>query len=296
LPEVQLPNYKEIAKSVKANEIAVSEEEMQDALKYLQKSRAKFTAKNEAAEKKDFVGLTYQNKGINGGKEVQDQFILGEGGFVKGFEDNIVGMKAGEEKKFEVPEKGEFLVKMESVQKIELPEIGDDFAKTLGAFDTLAALKDSIKEGITVEKTEVEKQRKRGEILEKIASQSKMEIPETMVDYEAERLMEDLKNRITNDAKMKFEDYLASVKKTEKEIKDTYKAEADKRIRNFLVLKEVGRQENVEISDQEVDEEATKAIKNLSKKQLEKVDIEQLREYTKGVLYNEKVFKILECQ
>ena len=103
LPDVELPDYKEIAKTVKGKEITVTEEEVQDSINYLQKTRAKFTLKNDAGcRMKDFVEIKYQNKDIEMAKEVEDKFILGEGGFMKGFEDNIVGMKAGEEKEFTV--------------------------------------------------------------------------------------------------------------------------------------------------------------------------------------------------
>ncbi len=327
LPDVELPDYKEIAKMVKGKEVSVTEEEIQDTLNYLQKTRAKFTLKNEVAEKThsspdgslvpgDFVEIMYENKDINGGKEVADKFILGEGGFMKGFEDSIVGMKAGEEKTFTVkfpensPQKnlagrlgrasplagkdGEFKVKVVSVQKMELPELNDEFAKELGAFDSLVALKESMREGISAEKTEAEKQRVRGEILEKIAEKSKFEMPEAMVEYEKERLLEDLKNKISQSIKISFEEYLASIKKTEEEIKETYQKEAEKRLRGFLVLRELSKEENIEFSDEEVEEEVSKSIKNYSKDQLAKIDINELKEYTKGVINNEKVFQILE--
>jgi trigger factor len=306
LPDVKLPDHKEIAKTVKGKEITVTEEEVQDSINYLQKTRAKFTLKNDAAAAKDFVEIKYQNKDINDGKDVDDKFILGEGGFMKGFEDGIVGMKAGEEKEVVVkfPENAprkdlagkdaSFKIKMVSIQKMELPEIDDEFAKQLGAFDSLAALKTSMKEGITIEKTEQEKQRKRGEILEKIAEKAKFEMPEAMVAYEQERLMEDLKNKIVEAAKISFEEYLASIKKTEAEIKETYKKEAEKRLSGFLILRELGKRENVEVTDKEVEEEVTKSIKNYSKEQLDKIDINELKEYTKGVIHNEKIFQLLE--
>ena len=98
LPEVELPDYKEIAKKVKGQKIEVTEQEIQDSIAYMQKTRAKFTAHNNPAAKKDFVEIKYQNPEINSGKEVDDKFILGEGGFMKGFEEAIEGMKAGEEK------------------------------------------------------------------------------------------------------------------------------------------------------------------------------------------------------
>ena len=306
LPEVELPNYKEIAKATKGKEVSVTEEEVQDSINYIQKTRAKFTPKNDAAEKKDFVEIKYSSKDIENGKEIDDKFILGEGGFMAGFEDGIVGMKAGEEKDVTVkfadnlPRKdlagkeSIFKIKLVSVQKMELPEINDEFAKQLGAFDSLTALQTSMKEGIVAEKNEAEKQRVRGEILEKIAEKAKFEMPEAMVEYEQERLLEDLKNRITSSVKITFEEYLASIKKTEAEIKETYKKEAEKRLKGFLVLRQLGKLENIEVSDEEVEIEVTKSIKNYSKEQLAQIDINELKEYTKGVVHNEKIFQILE--
>ncbi len=306
LPDVELPDYKEIAKTVKGKEISVTEEEIQESINYMQKTRAKFIAKNEPAENKDFVEIKYQNKDINEGKEVDDKFILGEGGFMKGFEDAIVGMKAGEEKEVTVkfPENAprkdlagkdaSFKVKLVSAQKMELPEINDEFAKQLGAFDTLVALKASMKDGITLEKTEQEKQRVRGEILDKVAEKAKFEMPVAMVEYEQERLLEDLKNKITEQIKISFEEYLASIKKTEAEIKETYLKEAEKRLRGYLVLRELGKLEKVEVTEKEVEDEVEKSVKNYSKEQLAQIDINQLKEYTKGVIQNEKIFQILE--
>jgi trigger factor len=306
LPDVDLPDYKEIAKTVKGKEVSVTEEEVQESLNYLHKTRAKLTVKNAPAENKDFIEITYQNKDINAGKEVEDKFILGEGGFMKEFEEAIVGMKAGEEKEFKAkfpensPQKnlagkeGDFKVKLKSVQKMELPELNDEFAKQLGAFDTLVALKGSIKEGITIEKKEAEKQRVRGQILEKIAEKVKFEMPEAMVEYEKERLMEDLKQKVTQNMKLTFEQYLATVKQTEEKLKETFQKEAEKRLSGFLVLREIGKKENIEVSEEETEEEVSKSIKTFSKEQLDKIDINQLKEYTKGVIYNEKIFSLLE--
>jgi len=329
LPDVELPDYKKIAATVKGKDVSVTEEEVQDSINYLQKTRAKFTAHNNPAQLKDFVEIKYQNKDINGGKDVADKFILGEAGLIKGFEEQIIGMRPGEEKEFmlKLParhnatalggadngpaqspagnEAGDlFKLKVISVQKMELPEINDEFAKQLGAFDSLVALKSSMKEGIVLEKTEAEKQKKRAEILEKIAEKSKFsaqggsasggELPQVVIEQEQQRLLEDLKNRITQSIKITFEEYLASIKKTEAEIKETYQKEAEKRLKGFLVLRELGKKESVDVTDQEVAEEVAKSIKNYSKEQLAKIDINELKEYTKGVIYNEKIFLLLE--
>jgi trigger factor len=306
LPEITLPDYKKIAGTVKAQEISVDEKEIQDTIDYLQKSRAKFSQKDAPAQDKDFVEIEYSTPELNGGKAIKDRFILGEGGFMKDFESNVIGMGAGEEKEFvaKFPDTtvrkdlagkdATFKVKMLSVQNMEVAEINDDFAKSLGAFDTLVALKENLKEGITLEKQETEKQRTRGEILEKISAQITFDIPEKMVSYEEQRLLEDLKTQVAGQFKIPFEQYLASIKKTEQEMKDTYKLEAEKRIKNFLVLREIGKQENIEVTDEELAEDFVKLTKNYTKEQLEKIDIEQLKEYSKGAIFNEKVFLKLE--
>ncbi|MEK7658777.1 MAG: trigger factor [Patescibacteria group bacterium] len=337
LPDIELPDYKEIASRIKTKparsgfaagdaggEISVTEEEIQDALSYLQKTRAKFTEKNPSSPdgssgRGDFVEITYQNKDIENNKEIKDKFILGEAGFVKGFEEQIIGMRAGEEKEFTlklparhnttalggadgVPaqsptgnEAGDFFkIKVISAQKMELPEINDEFAKTLGAFDTLTSLKESLKSGITIEKTEAEKQRKRSEILEKISEKANFEMPEKLVEYEQERLFEDMKNQISQNVKISFEEYLASIKKTKEELKETFKKEAEKRIKSFLVLRQIGKQENIKVSEEEINEEIKKVMKNPFDAAQGKIDINQLKEYTKDVIHNEKVFHLLE--
>ena len=121
-----------------------------------------------------------------------------------------------------------------------------------------------------------------------------MKCQKPWLTYEQDRLVHDFKHRIEQSAKISFEEYLASVKQTEEEVKETYRKEAEKRLRGFLVLRELGRKENVEVSDKEVDEEVEKAVQNYSKEQLAQIDINELKEYTKGVIQNEKIFQILE--
>jgi trigger factor len=306
LPEISLPAYQELAAAVKGQEIKVEEKEVEEAISYLQKSRAKLAQVDRPAESKDFVEIEYQNKDINGGKLIKDAFILNEGGFLKDFEDNLVGMKAGDEKEFtakfpeNTPDKniagkeGVFKVRMVSVQSMELPELNDEFAQLLGAFDTMVSLKENIKTGITMEKEAGEKQRKRAEILNAISQKITFDIPEKMVGYESERLFEDFKNQIAQNAKIDFDQYLASVKKSEDEMKKSFNLEAEKRIKGFLVLREIGKAEKVEVSDEELQAEVEKMAKSYSKESLEKIDIGQLKEYAKGAIYNEKVLNKLE--
>lgn len=325
LPEVALPDYKEIALRIKRPkgypEISVSGQEIEDALSYLQKTRAKLTAKNPSAGsgRGDFVEIEYQSKDIDNNKQLKDKFILGEGGFMKGFEKNIEGMKAGEEKEFAVkfPEDSarkdlagkdvNFKVKMISAQKMELPEINDEFAKMLGEFKDLNALKNNIKENITLEKNEAEKQKKRGEILDKIREtaeeKNRFEIPEILISYEKDRLLENLKQQVVQNIKISFEEYLATIKQTEEGLKENFTKEAEKKLKNFLVLREIGKREKIEVSEKEVEDDISKEIKKpfgaghsaeLSRSPQGKFDTEQFKEYAKGAIFNEKIFQFLE--
>lgn len=306
LPEISLPDYKALLAKIETKDVTVTPEEIEEAVRYVQKSRAIFAPLDRGAEKKDFVEIEYTNEHIQAGKPVRDRFILGEAGFMQDFEDNLLGMKTNEEKKFTATfpdttpnkalagKKSEFSVKMISVQSMTLPVLDDAFAKSLGMFDTLVALQDNIKAGITAEKQESEKHRRRGEILDSIATKTTFELPEKMVAFEEARLLEDLKNQIAQNPQVNFDDYLKSIKKTEEELKASFRNEAERRIKNFLVLREIGRQEKVIVSNEELEEQLNRDLKQYSPEQINKIDIGQLKEYTKGGIFNEKVFQVLE--
>lgn len=306
LPEVKLPDYKKIAAGIKSNQVSVDGKEIEDSLVYLQKSRAKFSQIDRRAENKDFVEIEYQNEKINGGEIVKDKFILGEGGLMKEFENNLLGVKAGEEKEFiaKFPDNdadksiagkdGNFKVKMISVQKMELPPLDDEFAKGLGKFEGLAMLKNNIKEGITAEKEHNEKDRRRLEILQKIAEKIDFDLPEKMVDYEQEKSFEEMKTEIIGRMKMTFEEYLSLIKKTEGEVKKSFRTEAERKIKNYLILGAIKKAENILAEEAEVENELNKIIKNYSPEELKRFDTDRTKEYIKDAICNEKIFQLLE--
>jgi len=306
LPEVKLPDYKKAASQVVRREASISEKEIEDALKWLQKSRAKFTLLDRPAQKGDFIEIEYRSPQINSSKKIKDGFVLGEGHFIPGFEEKLIGMKKDEEREFSLtfPEKfkrkdlagkkADFKVKMIGVKKMEIPEINDSFAKELGGFESLKKLKENIKEGLQQEKHMAEKQRQRSEVLQRIAEDTKMEIPETLIATKKKRLLSNLKQNISQNLQISFEDYLATVKKSEKELEESFAAEAEKRIKSFLILKEIGKQENIQVTEEEIEQGANEALKQYSPEMKKKIDLEVLKGYTKEAIYNEKVFQKLE--
>jgi trigger factor len=306
LPEVTLPDYEKIASGIKRREILVEEKEIDQTLNWLQKSRAKFIFENRPAKKGDFVEIEYQSPQIENNLKIKDNFILGQGHFVSGFEENLEGMTPGQEKFFSLKfpddyfqknlagNSVDFKVKMVLVQKMELPEINDEFAKNLGKFENLIGLKESIKEGIKMEKENQESQRIRGEILEKIGEGTKIEIPEILIESEKKRMLEDLKNFVTEKFKISFEDYLKEVKKTEKEILENFAKEAEKKVKIALILREISKREKIEVSEEEVKFAINEFLKNYPIEKTKEIDLDQLKSYYEEAIGNEKVLQFLE--
>lgn len=294
-----MPDYKNIASKIKKKEVTVEEEEIEKSLKWLQQSRAKFSLKNAPAEKGDFIEIEYQiNKQ---GSVLKDGFILGQGHFVPGFEENLIGLKSGEEKKdFILNQSGKeskIDFKLNSVQKVEFPEINDQFARSLGDFENLDNLKNSIKNGIALEKERAEEQRRKQEILEEISKGTEVEIPVILIENEKNKMLEDLKKLVLERLKFSWEEYLKKIKKTEKEILNSFEKEAQSKIKNFLILEEIGKREKIEVPEQEITEEVNKVLRHFpSVKEAEKnigLDLQQFKEYTKIILRNNKIFEIL---
>jgi trigger factor len=308
LPEIPLPDYKKIASEVERKKVEVSEKEVQETLDWLRKSRAKFKDLEREAKKGDFLEIEYKSPQIEGGKTYQDRFFLGKGHFLSGFEENLEGMRKGQEKEFtltfpkdyykkELASKDvNFKVKIKKIQEVKVPEINDEFARTLGNFENLENLKESIKEGLAKEKEIAEKERRRSEILEKIANLTDFEVPEILVSLEKERMFNDLKQRVESGLKVPFEEYLKETKKSEAEIKNSFLEMAEKRVKNFLVLREIGKRERVEVKEEEIKAAINEFLKRYPDVETaeKEIDLNQLKEYYRGVIYNEKVLQFLE--
>lgn len=308
LPEINLPDYQGIAARTRKKKIVVEENEIEDTLSFLQKSRAKFIFENRPAKKGDFVEIEFQSPQIESGLKRKDRFILGQGNFVLSFEEKLEGMAPGQEKEFSLKFPKDyfqkdlagnligFKVRMNSVQKTELPEINDEFIKTIGKFESLTVLKESIAEGVKQEKEIQESQRIRQEILEKVVENSKMEIPEILIEEEKKKMIDGLKNFLAKKQKISFDDYLAKIKKTEKEILDSFSLEAEKKIKNFLILKEISKREKIEATEEETKKAVNEFLKihpNIGRAEKE-LDPEKLKSYYESVIRNEKTLTFLE--
>lgn len=309
VPEIKLGKYKGI--KAKKKDVKVADEEVERALKQLQNSKAKFKTVTRPSKKGDKVEVSFVTRSegakIEGGESKKHPITLGQGKFIPGFEEKIEGLKSGEEKKFSLvtpknwPQKQlagkalDFEVKIDSVQEKEIPELSDEFAKSLGKFSSIKDVKDNIREGLKKEKEEKEKQRIRMEIVDKIVKNSEMEVPQELIDVELDKMVNELKANVGNMG-LDFNQYLKQVNKSIEDLKKQWQDQAKKRVKIGLALKKIAEKENIEISDKEVEERINKEFQHYPNPEEVKkqVDLNALKDYTKGVIRNQKVFQLLE--
>ena len=308
IPEVKLGDYKTVSGKVEIKKI--DDEMVEQEVKTLQKKKASYITKNESAEKGDRVEIDFETRvggvKLEGGESKNHPLVLGQGNFIPGFEDKIIGMKKDEEKEFDLvfPEnykkdlagkKASFKVKINLVQKVNLPEINDEFAKGLGKFENLEGLKKNIKKGMTIEEEGKAREKFRVELVDQVAEKTTVEIPEIMIESELDNMINEFKNNITQTG-IEFDEYLKNVKTNLEKLKTEWQPMAEKRTKTGLVMREISLQEEIKISDEEIEKRVNETLKLYpNEEELRKnMDLEKFKDHITSVLVNEKVFEILE--
>jgi len=309
MPEVEIGKYKGL--KIKKELINVKNDEIQKSLDYLSNSRTKLITVNRSAKEGDRVEIDFEIKHNNvkteNGQSKNHPMVIGESKFLPGFEKELQGMNTNNEKEFSLKapddwkdkriagKKLDFKVKMKLIQERQKPKIDDEFAKSLGEFKSLEELKSSIEDGIIKEKEIKEKERIRLELIEQVAKDSKMNIPEVLINQEIQKMEIDFKNSITNMG-LDFDTYMKQINKKIEDIKEEWKEQAKKRVKIGLCLKEIIKKEKLDVTDKEVEEKINQDLKQYPNiKEVKKnIDLNVLKEYTKNILKNEKAFKLLE--
>ncbi len=311
---IHLPhNWREIVKesAKERREIFVSEKEIADALRWLQASRASYAEVTRPAQEGDSVDIDFEikNEGqaLPGGKAENHKLIIGAGGYLPGFEKEIVGMKTGEEKNFSLPVPETFWakeiagknvdlhLKVKSVQDRDVPELNDSFAQSVGKFKNIDALKKSVGEGLRVEKEEKEKERFRLFVLSKIEEKSEIEYPDELLENEINLMLGELKASVGG-MSLPWPEYLNQVKKSEEDLRKGFRPQGERRVRYALILRAIAEEERIEPDAEEVEKEMNRFLSQFSSPEVaeKNIDVVSLANYTKGVLRNEKVFQLLE--
>ncbi|MCL0101369.1 trigger factor [Peptococcaceae bacterium] len=282
-PEVKLGQYKGI--EVEKPSVEVSDEEIQKELEYLQRVNANLVVVNDGELQDgdvaiiDFTGYI-DGKPFDNGSAKNYSLTIGSGSFIAGFEDQLLGLKPGEEREIKVTfpkdyhiemlagKEASFNVKLNEIKRYELPPLGDELAKEVSEFDTLKELKKDIfnkTREVKEQKVDSEVQRN---LIKKVISNSEMEIPDSMIEHQLDRMVEEMYHELRARG-IELSDYLRKFNYTLEDIREKIRDEAEFIIKKGLVLDAIAESENLKASDEEVDKEISEIAERL-KQDLEK--------------------------
>ena len=301
LPLIKLPDIKKI--EIKKEEIKVEDKEVEDSLKWIQQSRATFVEKDSEAQKDDLAEFSFSCLSIENDPLKQDRIVLGKGHYIEGLEEALMGMKKEEEKEFETPDprdkskKVTIKIKLDSLKKMDLPEVTDEWVKGLGKFNSIDELKEDIKKGITEEKEIADNQRRREEAIKGLLTGEKFEVPQILVKREIDFMMNNIKERVPQELKISFEEYLKQIKKTEEEVEKELGKSAEEKVKGFLVLHQLIKDEKIEVSEEEINQKIEEMLNSYpNKEEIKKtMDKEKVSLYLEDEIKREKAFKLLGC-
>lgn len=310
-PSIQsLPDL--AAVSIERKPVAVSAAEIDEALEVVRSSRSKFSAKPGPAEIGDRVEVDFSvrlgDKVIDGGESKNHPLIIGGKSFLPGFEEALIGLKAGESKDFPLPVPADYFHKpiagktlactatIKSVQWVEKPELTDDFAKTLGSFATLADLRQRIREGLEEEKTAKERQRVRLAALEALVENSKITLPESAREDQLDGMLADF-DRDLHGRGMELGMYLAHLGKTQDELRRDWRKDAERQVKIAALVHRIGKDNKLAPTAVEIDQalaQAAQAAATSNQLDPNQLDLAALRRSVTEQLATEKALLFIE--
>jgi trigger factor len=266
--KVKLPDYKKI--SVKKAEVKITDKDIEEVLARLQLNSAAYTEVDRASAKGDrvwidFEGTDDKGKAVNGAKGKDYPLALGSNTFIPGFEENIIGLKKGQNKTFTISfpadyhlkalrsKKVTFKVSVKKVEKTKLDEINDSFAVKMGPFKNLAELKDDIVKQLKIERDHQADREYEENIVKAIVAKTKFSYPDSLVEDQMDALDKDFKQSLVYRGQT-LDGYLEGKGITEKEYRENeLKPVAEDRLKAGLVLNEIADKENINVSPEEVE-------------------------------------------
>ena len=267
-PEIKVGNYNGL--TVEKTVHTVTDEAVDAELKRVQERNARELTREGAAENGDIVDIDFEGfvdgVAFEGGKAEHYSLVLGSGSFIPGFEEQVVGHKAGEEFDVNVkfPEEYQaeelagkdatFKIKLHEVQYKELPELDDDFAKDVSEYDTLDELKDSIRKGIETNHEKQADQKVENDLIDQVVGGMKAEIPDAMIESRIEELVQDFQYRISQQG-LKLEQYLQYMGMTMEQFKEQFREQADKQVKMRLAMEAIVAKESIEATEEEFEAE-----------------------------------------
>lgn len=285
-PEVTLGEYKGV--EIKKVEAEVTDEEIEAELNKEQENNSRTVAvEDRAVEDGDIATIDFEGfvdgTPFEGGKGTDYPLTIGSNTFIPGFEEQLIGKNIGEQTDVNVtfPEEYQakelagkaavFKCEVKKIEKKELPELDDEFAKDVSEFDTLEEYKADIKKNLMEKKEADAKRQMEDEAVEKAVENASMEIPDAMVDTQVNQMLDDFARRMQSQG-LSMEQYFQFTGMTIEQLKTDMRPQALKRIQTRLVLEKVAETENIQPSEERVDEEIGKMA------EMYKMEKDKLRE------------------
>ena len=287
-PEVKLGSYKGLTAA--KDETKVTDKDVNEELKPYIDRATRLVAVKRKAKKGDTAVIDFEGfmdgKPFEGGKGENYSLELGSGAFVPGFEEQVIGMKTGEEKELNItfPEDyvadlaGKdviFKVKVNEVKEPVKPELDDEFAKDVSEFATLDEFKKDLADKLAKRREEKAQHDYEEAIIEQLIANMEAEIPETMVDVQVDKMMDDFAARIRAQG-MKVEDYLQMMGMNVDMMRASARPSADKQVKVELALSAVAEAEKIEVTDEEIEAEIARLAEQY------KLEVEQVKQAVAG--------------
>ncbi len=272
-PSVNLGQYKDL--TIEKEEITVNEEELNNALRSVQERNAELSMiTDRAVENGDIVNIDFtgyvDNKAFEGGSAKGYSLTIGSNTFIAGFEEQIIGMKVGEEKDIfvvfpenYVPElagkNATFKIKLNEIRVKVLPEIDDSLAldADIENVSTLEELKNHLTEDIKKSKQQQQDQKQFQELINKIVENATLEVADTLVNAQIDYKVDGLKKQIEQNG-ITFEQYLQMTNSNEEKLRESLVNDATKSVKTTFVVEEIIKNENLNVTSEELEAEVTK--------------------------------------
>ncbi len=306
----KLPDVKDC--SVERKVTTIDESQIDNTIEQIRKMRRSEAAVDRAATADDLVVIDLEMKKdnviIDGGAGTDYRVYLSEEHYIPGFSKELVGIKAGEERNFTLPFPKEhyqkhiaghdinFNAKAKQVFELTLPEVNEEFSKTVGATD-VTDLRKKIRENMEQEANQKSDEAAEIALLEQLTNQATFtDIPEILVNEEVRRMIGELQQGIDQQG-MKWEDYLSSVKKSVDDLKIEFAPQAIRRIKSAVLIKAFAKEAGVEVKDEDVDQEIDAILTSLRKgdnEARERVSSPDYRDYVMVQMRNRKALEWLK--
>ena len=303
-PEVTLGEYKGL--KAEKPEVKVLAADVDERLKALADRNTRLVSVEREAKSGDTAVIDFEGfldgKPFDGGKGENHNLELGSGSFVPGFEDQVIGMKAGEEKDIDItfPENytkdlaGKqvvFHVKVNEVKEKQIPALDDEFAKDVSEFETLKELKDDTKAKITAEREQSAKIAFENALLEKVAGDIKADIPEVMIEEQCRRFLDEFKQRLQAQG-IPYDQYCKMTGMDEAKFMEDGREPAVRQVKMDLAIAAIIKAENLDVTDEEIEEKYKSMAEQYG------MELDMLKKYldaptVRNQLLNEKAIAVV---